>query len=142
MDEYFAARPNLFSNGASPASAAGPTAAGMAGAAASSFARAHPEATGNAISAGIRNQAAANPQSKWSGALSNPKVSGALGKMGASHLASGGGGAPAASSAPPPPAPASSLKQRAQGVSGLVSGKSFGHMDTGSKMGAMKTMFK
>ncbi|KAL7416984.1 hypothetical protein BDY24DRAFT_376133 [Mrakia frigida] len=141
MDEYFAARPNLFSKGA-PASSNN-TPAGVAASHVQSFAAKNPGMTGNMISSGIQHQAAANPQSKSSAFLSNAKVSGALGRFGAGALGSGAAPPPASSSSsPPPPPPAQGAKQRAQGVSGLVSGKSFGHLDTSSKMGAMKTMFK
>ena len=131
MDEYFAARPNLFSNGA--ASAPNSTPAGMAASHVQSFAAKNQALTGNIISSGIQHQAAANPQSKSSAFLSNSKVSGALGRFGAGALGSGAAPPPPSSSSSPPLPPAQGAKLRAQGVSGLVSGKSFGHLDTSSE---------
>jgi hypothetical protein len=74
-----------------------------------SFAAKNPAMTASIISSGLSHQAAANPNSKWSALASNPKVAGALGRVGASGLAVGaaqpanGAAGGSAKAAPPPP---------------------------------------
>lgn len=66
--------------------------------------------------------------------------------MGAAGLASGAttsapAGAGVNGAAPPPP-PSQAAKAPRGTLGGLQSARTFGHVDTSSKLGAMKTMFK
>ncbi|CAE6520910.1 unnamed protein product [Rhizoctonia solani] len=139
LDEYFESRPHLFSRESADGGAASQP-AGMAANAVHRTMAANPQATGDLISTGLKNI----PKGSQYSAASNPAVANAIGRFGASSIASSYGGG--AKSPPAPPrrnvstTDDSPSPSRASG--GLLSSKRFGDVDASSITAAFTSSFK
>ncbi|KAK4686240.1 hypothetical protein P7C73_g3899, partial [Tremellales sp. Uapishka_1] len=109
-------------------------------AALSHLASTNPGLTSKLISSGIRS-GASNAKGGLGKLAQNQQVSDALGKVGARGLAMNAGAQREQDNTPASSAPAQAQGKKS-GVSGLVQSKTFGHVDTSSKMGAFTSMWK